>query len=74
MKQVLTLVVALGAAALFSNAALAGADCAYHKTQAAIDKTDKTVMTAPASDKADTGQVQTAQAEQPAKPAAEVKK
>ncbi len=55
MKRVLTLVMALGVAALFSNAALAGADCSYHKTQAAVDKPDA-------------GQVQTAQAE-PTKPA-----
>ncbi len=68
MKRVLTLVVALGVAALFSSAALAGADCSYHKTQAAVDKTDaKIVATAPV-DKPDAGQVQTAQAE-PTKPA-----
>jgi len=68
MKRVLTLVVALGVAALFSSAALAGADCSYHKTQAAVDKTDaKIVATAPV-DKSDAGPVQTAQAEPP-KPA-----
>ena len=76
MKRVLTLVVALGVAALFSSAALAGADCSYHKTQAAVDKTDasKNVATAPASDKTDAAQVQTAQAAQPAKAAPEIKK
>lgn len=74
MKKILTLVVALGTAAVFSTAALAGADCAYHKTQASVDKADKTVMTAPASDKTDASQLQTAQAEQPVKPAAETKK
>jgi hypothetical protein len=76
MKRVLTLVVALGVAALFSSAALAGADCSYHKTQAAVDKTEaKTVATAPASDKTDASQIQTAQADQPAKVApAETKK
>jgi hypothetical protein len=74
MKKLLTLIVALGVAALFSSAALAGADCSYHKTQAAVDKTDaaKNVVTAP--DKTDAGQVQTAQADQPVKPAPEVKK
>ena len=76
MKRVLTLVMALGVAALFSSAALAGADCSYHKTQAAVDKTDasKNVTAAPASDKTDTTQVQTAQAAQPAKAAPETKK
>jgi hypothetical protein len=58
--------VALGAAALFSSAALAGADCSYHKTQAAVEtKTDaKDVAAAPAPDK-DTNQVKTAEATQP---------
>ena len=76
MKRVLTLVVALGVAALFSSAALAGADCSYHKTQAAVDKTDasKNVATAPGLEKMDTGPVQTAQANQPVKPAPETKK
>lgn len=75
MKKVLTLIVALGVAALFSSVALADADCSAHKTQAAVDKTDasKNVATAPATDKTDAGQVQTAQANQ-AKPAPETKK
>jgi hypothetical protein len=61
---------ALGVAALFSSAALAGADCNYHQTQAAVNKTDavKGVATAPVPDKPDTN-VQTAQVSQPAKPA-----
>ena len=76
MKRVLTLVVALGVAALFSSAALAGADCSYHKTQAAVDKVDnKTIATAPVPDKTDANQVQTAQADQQFKaPATETKK
>jgi hypothetical protein len=76
VKRILSLVLALGVAALFSSAALAGADCSYHQTQAAVNKTDaaKDVATAPATDKADTNQVQTAQASQPAKPAPEPKK
>ena len=76
MKRVLTLVVALGVAALFSSAALAGADCSYHKTQAAVDKTEaKTVATAPVSDKTDASQIQTAQATPTkAAPAPETKK
>ena len=72
MKRILSLVLVLGVAALFSSAALAGADCSYHKTQAAVDKTDanKDVATVPAPEKMDTNQVQTAQANpQPAKPA-----
>lgn len=67
MKQVLALIVALGVAALFSSVALAEADCAYHKTQAAVDKASKDVAVAPATEKADAGQIQTAQASQPAK-------
>jgi len=76
VKRVLSLVVALGVAALFSTAALAGADCSYHKTQAAVDRTDasKDVATAPAPEKMDTNQVQTAQVNPPAKAASEVKK
>jgi hypothetical protein len=60
--------VSLGVAALFSTAALAGADCAAHKTQAAVDKTEvKEVATAPVPDKMVTDPVQTAQASQQAK-------
>ena len=71
MKRVLSLVLALGVAALFSSAALAGADCSYHKTQAAVDNTDaaKNVVAAPVPDKTDASQVQTAQANPPTKPA-----
>jgi len=78
MKRVLTLVVALGVAALFSSAALAGADCSYHKTQAAVDnKTEASqeVATAPVTDKLVTpDQMKTAQASQPAKSAPTTKK
>jgi len=78
VKRVLSLVLALGVAALFSSAALAGADCSYHKTQAAVEtQTDATkdVAAAPAPEKMDTNQVKTAQVNPPApKSAAEVKK
>ena len=74
MKRVLALIVALGVAAVFGSATLAGADCDYHKTQAAVDKADPSKTVATATDKTDASQVQTAQAGQPAKPAAEVKK
>jgi hypothetical protein len=69
VKRVFSLVVALGLATLVSSAALAGADCAYHQTQAAVTKTDasKNVATVPA-DNAD-GKVQTAQAGQTVKSA-----
>jgi hypothetical protein len=71
VKRVLSLVLVLGVAALFSSAALAGADCSYHKTQAAVDKTDTSqeVAAAPVPDKTDQTQVQTAQATPSAKPA-----
>jgi hypothetical protein len=71
VKRILSLVLVLGVAALFSSAALAGADCSYHKTQAAVDtKTEASqdVATAPVTDKIVTpDQVKTAQAGQPAK-------
>ena len=76
MKRTLALVVALGMAVVFGGATLVSADCTYHKTQAAVDKADpsKTVAAAPATDKTDANQLQTAQSEQQAKPAPEVKK
>jgi hypothetical protein len=78
VKRILSLVLVLGVAALFSSAALAGADCSYHKTQAAVPATDasKDVATVPA-DKTVMEPVQTAQANpQAPKPAPtpEVKK
>lgn len=75
MKKVFSFVLVLGVAALFSSAALAGADCSYHQTQAAVKQTgvSKEVATAPGTDKTDTNQVRTAEAPQPVK-AAPVKK
>jgi len=74
VKRVLSLVVALGLATLFSSAALAGADCSYHQTQAAVTKSDasKDVATAPA-DSTD-NKVRTAQANQSQVKSAPVKK
>ena len=75
MKRALSLIVALGFATLVSSAALAGADCAYHQTQAAVtknnaSKNDATVQ----ADKTDS-KVQTAQADdQPQVKSAPVKK
>ena len=74
MKKLLTLIVALGVAALFSSATLVSADCSYHKTQAAVDKTDASQNVATTTDKTDVSPVQTAQADQPIKRAPEVKK
>ena len=79
MKRVLSLVLALGVAALFSSAALAGADCSYHKTQAAVEPTkteaSQDVAAAPTSDKmVPQDQVKTAQAGQPAKAVPATKK
>lgn len=76
MKKFLTLVVALGVAVLFSSAALAGADCNYHKTQAAVDKAEasKDVAAAPTLDKTPANPNQTTQTAQVTKPAPEVKK
>jgi hypothetical protein len=76
VKKVLSLIVALGVVALFSGVTLAGADCSYHKTQAAVDKTDasKDVATAPVPEKTAADQVQTAQANQSTAKSAPTKK
>jgi hypothetical protein len=62
--------------AMLGGVALAGADCSYHKTQAAVDNTTtKEVAATPAPEKTNADQVQTAQVAKPAQPAAaEVKK
>jgi hypothetical protein len=74
VKRVFSLVLVLGVAALFSSTALAGAECNYHQTQAAVSKTDKSMVKAPVPVQ-DTDQVRTADAAPVAKPApAEVKK
>lgn len=77
MRKVAAFVLVFGAAVLTSGVALAGADCtASHTTQASVDKADpaKIEATLPVADKTDASQVQTAQAEKPAKLAAETKK
>jgi hypothetical protein len=76
MQRTLALIVALSMAVVFGGATLAGADCAGHKSQAAVDKADssRTVATAPETNKMDANQLQTAQSEQLVKPAPEVKK
>jgi hypothetical protein len=75
MKRSVALLVALGLAAVFGSATLVRADCAYHKSQAAVDKAtiNKEVATPPAPDQT-TDQVRTAQVNKPAQPAEEVKK
>lgn len=75
MKRPLALLVAVAMAAVFGSATLAGADCAYHKSQAAVDKANpaKEVATAPATDKTDAGQLKTVQVTKPAQTKAEVK-
>jgi outer membrane murein-binding lipoprotein Lpp len=76
MQRFIAFLVALMLAAVFGGTALAGADCTYHKTQAAVDSatTNKEVAATPAPDKTNADQVQTAQVAKPALPAAEVKK
>jgi hypothetical protein len=76
MKRLLVLFTVMVMAAVFGSVTLVNADCAYHKSQAAVDKptTNKEVATAPAPDKTTADQVQTAQAPRPAQPVAEVKK
>jgi hypothetical protein len=63
--------------AMCGGVALAGAECSYHKTQAAVDSatTNKDVAVAPAPDKTPADQVKTAQVDKPTPAAiAEVKK
>ena len=74
MNRLLTLIVALSVAALFSSATLAGAECTYHKTQASADQSNTAKDMATATGTVDSSQVQTAQANQLAKPAPAVKK
>jgi hypothetical protein len=76
MKRLFVLFMVMVMAAVLGSVTLVSADCAYHKSQAAVDKatTNKDVATAPAPDKTTTDQVQTAQAPKPAQPTAEVKK
>jgi hypothetical protein len=75
MKRPLALLVVVAMAAVFGTATLAGADCAYHKAQAAVDKADptKSVATAPVTDKTDADQLKTVQVTKPAQTKAEVK-
>jgi hypothetical protein len=78
MKRLLVLFIVMVMAAVFGSVTLVNAECAYHKSQASVDKatTDKEVVAAPAPapDTTTADQVRTAQAPQPAQPAAEVKK
>lgn len=76
MRRMFALIVALGVVVVCGGATLVSADCAYHKTQAAVDKVDpaKQVATAPTAEKTDANQVQTAQADKPAQPVTTEKK
>jgi hypothetical protein len=69
VKRVLSLVVALGVAALFGSATLAGAECNYHKTQAAVSPSSSTTKDVATASDNGTTQVKTAQMEQPSTPA-----
>jgi hypothetical protein len=70
MRKMLTLIMALGMTVVFSGATLVFADCAYHKTQAGVDKTDpaKQVATEPTTEKTEATKVQTAQADKSTQP------
>ena len=73
VKRVLSLVMALGVAALFSSVTLAGAECSYHKTQAAVTPSDasKEVAAVQTTDKVATDQMKTAEATPATPPAAQ---
>jgi hypothetical protein len=63
VKRSLALLVGLAMFVIFGGATLVSADCAYHKSQAATEKSDpaKNVTSAPQTDKASANQVQTAE-------------
>ena len=75
MKRSLALLAALAMVAVFGSATLAGADCAYHKAQAAADKADaaKSVAEAPATDKQQTSEMKIVKVDQPVQTPAEGK-
>jgi hypothetical protein len=75
MKRLLALFGAVVMTVVAGSVTLASADCAYHKSQAAVDKTDRTasVATAPATDKTKTGQLKTVEVTKSARTKAEVK-
>lgn len=75
MKRSLALLAALAMVAVFGSATLAGADCAYHKAQAAVDKADaaKSVAKAPATDKQQTSEMKIVKVDQPVQTPAEGK-
>lgn len=76
MKKILALVGVLSVAVVCGGVSLARADCAAHKTQAAVENATpaKNVASSPAADKVVTDQVQTVQAQKPAPLTPEVKK
>ena len=75
MRKIVALAIALGLTAVLGSITLVRADCAYHKSQAALDsiKTSKEVAIVPTVDKTTTGQLRTAQSDKPDKPAPQVK-
>jgi hypothetical protein len=75
MRGILTLVVALGMSALLGSITLVHADCAYHKAQAAVErsKTSKQATTATSVDKTAAGQLQTAQSDKSGTSASQTK-
>jgi len=75
MKRPLALFAAIALAAVFGTATLVGADCPYHKSQAAVDKAapTKSVATAPVTDKTDADQLKMVQITKPAQTKAEGK-
>ena len=70
MRKTLAAIMAFGVAAVLSGATLAQADCAYHKTQAGINKTDPTKQVATSqTDEQEANQVRTAQTTPATQPA-----
>ncbi len=72
MKKALALVIGLSMLAVAGSASLVRADCAAHKTQAAVEKPGKEAAQTATPVPAD--QLRTAQAEKAPTPAPEVKK
>ena len=75
MRKIITLAIALGLTAMSGSITLVRADCAYHKSQSALDsaKTTKAVATVPAADKTVAKRLQTVQSDKPDQPAPQMK-
>lgn len=75
MQRFVALAIVLGFIAVSGSITQVRADCDFHKSQAALEKTttSKEVATVTPVDKTVTGQLRTAQSDEQSKPAPQVK-